>query len=171
MIEEACARAGRRGVKATSDQDAEDDGLPVPNPMEVGSIHTSAPEHSHPSESQSNGRAERDVEAIEDQILTCKAAFETRFKVRLASDHPAMAWLIEHAAYLLSKYQLGTDGRTRWGNLHGKETQERICEFGGCILWYVPKKIRAKLDTRWRYGFFLGRSMASDQNYMGMADG
>ena len=100
-----------------------------------------------------------------------KLAFETRYKVRLGSTHPLMLWLVEHASFLLSKFQLNTDGRTGWGRLHGRETRERICEFGECVLWYVPKRMRAKLDARWRHGVFLGRSMNSDSNFIGLRDG
>ena len=51
MLEEACARAGRRGVKVRSHADletdavAEDDGTP-------SEVHVAVPEHSHPGESQ-----------------------------------------------------------------------------------------------------------------------
>ena len=38
-------------------------------------------------------------------------------------------------------------------------------------MWFVPKKLRAKLDQRWRYGVFLGRSLSSDQNYVGLSSG
>ena len=31
--------------------------------------------------------------------------------------------------------------------------------------------MRAKLDVRWRYGTFLGRSLDTDQNFIGLADG
>ena len=35
----------------------------------------------------------------------------------------------------------------------------------------MPKKHRAKLDARWRYGVFLGRASNCDQNYVGLANG
>ena len=38
-------------------------------------------------------------------------------------------------------------------------------------MWFVPKKMRSKLEQRWRYGVFLGRSMSSDQNFVGLASG
>ena len=38
-------------------------------------------------------------------------------------------------------------------------------------MWFVPKKLRSKLDQRWRYGIFLGRSMSSDQHFVGLANG
>ena len=129
------------------------------------------PEHSHPGESQSDGKAERAVRAVIDQVRTMKLAFETRYKARLGSTHPIMLWLVEHASFLPSKIKVNTDGRTGWGRLHGRETKERICKFGECIRWYVPKRVRAKLDARWRHGLFLGRSMSSTSNFIGLRDG
>ena len=85
-----------------------------------------------------------------------KLSLETRVKGRIPNEHSVMAWLVEHAAYMLNRCRLGTDGRTAYGRLHGKESTARICEFGGRVLWFVPKKHRAKLDSRWRYGTFLG---------------
>ena len=98
-------------------------------------------------------------------------SLEMRVKGRLANDHPVMAWMVEHAAYVLNRCKLGTDGRTAYGRLHGKESLARLCEFGERILWFVPKKHRAKLDAKWRYGIFLGRAANCDQNFIGLADG
>ena len=84
------------------------------------------PEHSHPGESQSNGLAERAIREVVDHIRVLKLALETHLNVRIPSNHPVMAWLVEHAAYLLNRCQLGTDGRTPWGRLHGKEASEKM---------------------------------------------
>ena len=83
MTEEAWAASGRKGVKATSDEDADGnsiqhdvmvengklktDDLPssdaphVEKGLRVESTHTAAPEVSHPGESQSDGYAEKSV--------------------------------------------------------------------------------------------------------------
>ena len=181
MIQDACAMAGRKGVHVKGDDDTpvileagdsqtgelqEDE-----HPRAVESAHLAVPEHSHPGESQSNGIAERAVQDLVNHVRVLKLSLESNIKARLPAEHPIMAWLVEHAAYLLNRFVLGTDGRTAWGRLHGKECTERICEFGEKILWYVPKKQRAKLDVRWRHGLFLGRSMNSDQNFIGLPDG
>ena len=129
------------------------------------------PELSHPGESASNGLAERSVGEFMDQLRTLKTALEGRLKMRLSSNHPITHWLVEHTSYVLNKFSLGPDGHTPYGRLHGREGRERICEFGERVMWYVPKKLRAKLDQRWRYGVFLGRSMSSDQNFVGLASG
>ena len=164
MLQQACALAGRKGVHIKSDEDEETkDGVEL--------ARVAVPEHSHPGESQSNGLAEKAVRKVTDHIRTMKLALETRPNARLPNDHPVMSWLIEHAAYLLNRFQLSTDGRTAYGRLHGKEASERICDFAECVLWYVPKKHRAKLGARLRYGVFLGRSIGSDQNFIGLAVG
>ena len=180
MIQEACALSGRNGVqeKNVDEEVILDEGDSSTgelqsdlHPRQVERSHVAVPEHSHPGESQSNGIAERAIQDLVDHVRVLKLALETNLNVRLPCAHPIMAWLVEHAAYLLNRCQLGTDGRTPWGRLHGKEASEKICEFGERVLWYVPKKQRAKLDVRWRHGIFLGRSLNSDQNYIGLDDG
>ena len=164
LIQDACAMAGRNGVKihAVEDEAAE---------PEVDRARVAVPEHSHPGESQSNGLSERSVRALTDEVRTLKMSTEQRLKERLPNTHAVMSWLAEHAAYMLNRCNLGTDGRTAYGRLHGKESSAKLCEFAERILWYVPKKHRAKLDARWRYGVFLGRASNCDQNYIGLANG
>ena len=156
--------AGRNGVKvhAVEDEAAE---------PEVDKARVAVPEHSHPGESQSNGLSERSVRELIDEVRTLKMSTEQRLKERLPNTHAVMSWLIEHAAYMLNRCNLGTDGRTAYGRLHGKESTAKLCEFAERVLWYVPKKHRAKLDARWRYGVFLGRASNCDQNYIGLANG
>ena len=183
MFEQAIILSGRSG-KAFAEADNaekeaisvmeeldEDDGKLLPSPMESERILVAVPEHSMPGESQSNGIAERAVQQVEDHLRTLKTAYEARLKARIPMNHPVMHWMVEHASHLLSKYMIGPDGRTGYGRLHGKEVTERICEFGERILHYIPRKMRAKMDSRWKYGIFLGRSMHSDQNFVGLMDG
>ena len=196
MLEEVCALAGRRGIH----EPASSAETPVPEPPvthgdvvtlegslemeprfhdepytpkteDMPSSHTAAPEMTHPGESQSNGLAERSVGMWEDQFRTLKHALELRLKHRLPMSHPVTAWLVEHASWVLNKFHLDSNGRTAYGRLHGREGHERVCEFGERIMWFVPKKMRAKMDQRWRYGIFLGRSLSSDQNYVGLSSG
>ena len=146
--------------------------MEIDEPVLDVTSHIATPELSHPGESASNGLAERSAGEFMDQLRTLKTALENRLKIRLSSSRPVTHWLIEHTAYyVLNKFSLGSDGHTPYGRLHGREGHERICEFGEHIMWYVPKKLRSKLDQRWRYGVFLGRSMSSDQNFVGLNNG
>ena len=190
MMDEACSLSGRNGKrdmaiseseaiahtqlvegdKVIDDPDVADEPH-VENGPEISSTHTAAPELTHPGESQTNGLAERSVGIFEDHFRTIKAALEIKLKQRLPSAHPITAWIVEHTAWLLNKFHLGADARTAYGRLHGREGRERICEFGEVVMWFVPKKMRAKLDQRWRYGVFLGRALSSDQNFIGLKSG
>ena len=60
-------------------------------------------ENSAVGESQSNGKAEAAVQAVEDQIRVMKAALESRLSARIPSQHPVMKWMVEYAAVLLNK--------------------------------------------------------------------
>ena len=164
LLQDACAMAGRNSVKVQAVEDE------APDP-EVERAQVAVPEHSHPGESQSNGLAESSMKELIDEVRTLKMSTEHRIQGRLPNNHPAMSWLVEHAAYMLNRCKLDTDGRTAYGRLHGKESSAKLCEFAERILWYVPKKHRAKLDARWRYGLFLGRASNCDQNFVGLANG
>ena len=129
------------------------------------------PELTHPGESKTNGFAERSVRTLEEQTRTLLLALEAKLNMKVPASHPLLGWIVEHAAFTLNKYMLGRDGRTAFGRLHGKETRDHICELGEKVLWFVPAKLRAKLDQKWRYGIFLGRSLSSDQMFIGIAGG
>ena len=130
-----------------------------------------ASELSSVGESASNGLAERTVQSAEDMMRTLKLALESRMNTKLPVKHPVMYWLVEHSAAIMTKYHVGPDGTTGYAQLHGRECTEKLVEFGERIMFYVPKKIRAKLDPRWRYGIWLGRSINVDESYVATSDG
>ena len=113
LIQDACAMAGRNGVNVHAVEDeAVDPGFER--------ARIAVPEHSHPGESQSNGLAERSMKELIDQVGTLKKSTEYRLKNRLPNNHAVMAWLVEHAAYMLNRCKLDTDGRTAYRCMHGK---------------------------------------------------
>ena len=106
-------------------------------------------------------------------LATHKASLEARLGLSqpIPCSHPVIRWLVEHVAFILNRCQMDKHGRTPYGHLHGKDVKDHLCEFGETILWFVPKKTRAKLDHKWRYGTFLGRAMHTDANWVGLRDG
>ena len=156
---------------APIDDDEPDSPVDKPEHAEPAGPVTAVPELTHPGESASNGLAERSVETLEDYIRTLLTALQSHMKLPLNIHHPLASWVVKHASYCLNVVQLGRDGRTAYGRLHGREARMRICELGEKVLWYVHVKLRAKADQRWRYGCFLGRSLGSDQNFIGLANG
>ena len=63
LIQDACAMAGRNGVKVHAVEDE------APEP-EVQQAKIAVPEHSHPGESQSNGLAETSMKELIDEVRT-----------------------------------------------------------------------------------------------------
>ena len=69
-------------------------------------------------EGQSNGIVERAVGLVASQARTLKATLEHRIGVRVPSDARIFCWLVEFAAYLMNRCDIGSDGKTPLHRLH-----------------------------------------------------
>ncbi|MGB2167266.1 MAG: hypothetical protein ACPH3M_08550, partial [Candidatus Puniceispirillales bacterium] len=49
--------------------------------------------------------------------------------------HPAIPWIVEHAAVLLNRFEVGHDGKTALERNKGKKAKFLGIEFGEAILW------------------------------------
>ena len=78
------------------------------------------PEISSVGESQSNGRAERSVQQLQDLVRTYKSALESRLNWRVPTSHPIIHWMVEHAASVFNRYVTNSDGVTPYQLMHGQ---------------------------------------------------
>ena len=154
MVDEALRQCGKSG-------EASDD------PIMLQAI----PENSAVGASASNGRAERAVQTFEDLCRTYKSALETRINATVLCNLPVSGWSVEHVASNLNRYSVNPDGRTPYEDHYGKKAVHRLVEFGERVFDYVPKRLRSKLDNRWRLGTFLGVTSNSNENYIGTSNG
>ena len=150
MVDEALRRTGRSGIFES---------------------YESVPEYSAVGSSQSNGRAERAVQTVEDQLRTLKLALEARLNRRLPATHAVFRWLVEHVASLINKFKAHEDGQTAYQAMHGRRASDKVVEFREQVLFSVPKKLRSKLCRRWRVGTYLGVANASNEHYVGLQNG
>ena len=90
-------------------------------------------------ESQFNGVIERAVGLVTGQARTLKAALEHRKGTRVPPDARILCWLMEFAAFLMNRRDIGSDGKTPLQRLHGRRDNTPILEFGEKIL-YMPAK-------------------------------
>ena len=98
------------------------------------------PQNSAVGESQSNGRAERAVQRVEDHIRTLLGELESRLGQQPQPDQPALSWLVEYSAVLLNKYHVNdSTGRTAFESLHGSSASERLAHFGEGAFFLLPK--------------------------------
>ena len=150
MVENALARIGKSGTFEA---------------------YEAVPEYSAVGSSASNGRAERAVQTVEDQIRTLKSAIESRMKTRLPSDTPTFRWLVEHCVSIINRFKVHAEGTTSYEASHGKRCSDKVVEFGEQVLFSVPKRLRSKLCRRFRLGTYLGVVQSSNEHYVALANG
>ena len=165
--------SGYSHIAYRSDQE-----LPLRALFEAAFIHATrqgelqlVPEASSVGESQSNGKAESAVKHFEDKLRTYKSALETRLSHRIPSDSAMMKWMVEHVCSIHNRIVCNQDGRTPFEAIHGQRWRGKMVEFGEQVFYFVPKKLRAKLNLRWRLGTFLGNAQATNECYVGAQNG
>ena len=87
--------------------------------------------------SGSNGVIERAIQAIEDRIRTLKLALESRIGVGIPSEHDIAPWMIEYAATVINKGQVGEDGETSYERFKGKPAIS--------VVWNLQKEYCGKV--------------------------
>ena len=146
-------------------------GAALTNSGKAGEVTDAAPAHSAVGESQSNGVAERTVQQFEDLIRTLKAALEGHLGGRLPVEHAVTKWLVQHTASIYNRNATNAEGKSPYEHRHGRRSKGRTAEFWENVLYYEPKKLRAKLSLRWRVGIFLGTADRSNEAYIGTCSG
>ena len=76
----------------------------------------------------------------------------------IATESPLLPWLVRHCGWILSRYAVGADGRTRYSRLKGRECIAGTSIFGEAIWHKLPKTADlTKPDDRWRTAICLER--------------
>ena len=86
--------------------------------------------HPAPYDSKGNGSVENANRQVQGLIRTLKRCLEVRLKQRIPVDHPLMAWLVKHAAWVLTTRVRGKDGQTAYERLRGKPFARKSIGFG-----------------------------------------
>ena len=118
------------------------------------------PENSVTGDSASNGEAENANKLVQNQIRTMYDALKARFSpLEVPSDHPTLKWLIMFSGSLLTRFMVGSDGKTAFEREKGKRYKRALPEFGERIHFMPLKKSGSKLnklEPRLKDGIFLG---------------
>ena len=131
-------------------------------------------EHSPVAESAANGIAEKAVQQVEERVRVLKLGLQRRISSFVPTMHPIMTWLIQHAGDMLSKLEVGADGRTPYERLRGKRYRGEVVEFGSIVHYRVSGALqpgRGKLEPRWREGVWLGKRWESDEHLISTPEG
>ena len=87
-------------------------------------------ENSPVGSSMSNGIVERAIQSVQGMIRTIRSDIEGRWGVKIDATHSIWQWIAEHAGFLLTRFEVGRDGKTAYERLKGKSaksTRHGIC--------------------------------------------
>ena len=111
-----------------------------------------------------NGIIERAVGLVSGQARTLKAALKHRIGARVPPDARILCWLVEFAAYLMNRCDIGSDGKTPLQRQHRRRDNTPILEFGEWILYMPATPARGrKWEPRFHPGVFVGMLNSSSQ--------
>ncbi len=130
-------------------------------------------EQSPVGESASNGVVERAIQTVQGLLRTSKTALEEIWKGKIPDDHPVVPWMVEHAAVIMNKCEIGNDGKTAHERMKGNKGRLLGIEFGEGVLFRrkpVPGRM-AKLSSLWEDGVYLGHRAASGESIIGTKEG
>ena len=140
----------------------------------VASLRTSPTllEQSPKADSKANGRAERAVQKLQKKVRVLKIALEESIGLKLDVGHPVFAWLVEHAADVITKSEVGADGKTAWERLKTRPYGGSMLEFGCSVLVRIAQQpVGGDMSERWIEGTWLGKRFSSDEHVVALTSG
>ena len=87
------------------------------------------PQESLAYDSKSNEAIEKANQEVQGMVRSLKSAVEERLGIKIDPDSVVVPWLVRHAAAVLSRLKMGTDGKTAAERLKGKRFRREVCEF------------------------------------------
>ena len=119
--------------------------------------------------SASNGMVERGIRSVQGMVRVLRSALEDRIGAKIDGEHGIWPWLVEHAAFLLNRGEVGHDGKTAYERCKAKRGKMPGLELGEKVLWRrkpVGNQL-AKLTSLWEDGIFLGVKGSSGEFIIG----
>lgn len=114
--------------------------------------------------SQSMGKVENANRRIQDQIRVMILRLEDRVKIDITAESAILPWLVRHSAWILTKFDRNSSGRTAHQELRGKSYEGTVVEFGESIWWRDPATSQDKMEGRWLSGTWVGKLDKSDEH-------
>ena len=123
--------------------------------------------------SASNGVVERGIRSVQGMVRVLRSALEEKLGVKVDGGHSVWPWLVEYAAFLLNRGEVGHDGKTAYERCKAKRGKMPGLELGEKVLWRrrpVGNQL-AKLASLWEDGIFLGVKGSSGEFIVGDKQG
>ena len=87
----------------------------------------------------SNGNLERAIRKLKGLISTLRSGLEAEVGDNMNIDSPIILWLVRHAAYLITRSEIKSDGKTALHNMKGRKTTVVLTSFGETVLFKLPR--------------------------------
>lgn len=99
-------------------------------------------------------------------------ALESRYKdFKLKVSSVSYPWLVRHSAWQLTRFLVKADGKTPYERLKGREYKGEVVEPFETVHYKLAQDAKGKLDAQSAIGIWVGKSLQSDEHYVGTADG
>ena len=108
----------------------------------------------------SNGYAECAVREVKRMIRAILSDLESKLKSKIDPNHSMLTWIARHAAFLLTRFRIGDDGKSAYQRAVGREWRRPTVVFGEQILFKpvgaAGKKRSSPLEPRVAMGRYVG---------------
>ena len=113
---------------------------------------------------QSQGKIENANRVINGVCRAMWLSLEDLLREKLPSDSILIAWLIRHAAWCLTRFQVKNDGRTAFVRVFGKAYTSQVLPFGERVMYKYTSVPTGNLDQRWGHGIWVGKAPMTDEH-------
>jgi hypothetical protein len=125
-------------------------------------VLTNAPRYAHAA----MGAVERANQTMAGEVRVLRLSLQKHLGQRLPASHPLMAWVIRHAAWLLTRFTIRSSGHTPYETIRGQAYRSELVELGEPVYARRPadKEAADKLDARWESGFWVGKTETTEEH-------
>ena len=133
----------------------------------------SVPERSPVGEHPSNGDVERAIKTVAAQFRTMRDHIEHRIGSKIEHSNPILQWLIVGAASIISRYAVGSDGKTAYERVRNRKCSKAVAVTGEVVHF---REVRGegrtrKSEVQWRKGVWLGVDPRAGETLIGTSEG
>ena len=122
-------------------------------------------EHSPVADSQSNGFIERGIRSVEEMTRVILLDLSCRVRGSVSVHSPVFPWLVEHAADLLNKCHVASDGKSAYERLKKRPHRGELLPFGATVMFRIAGKVPGGVMTeRWHLGTWLGKRFHTEEH-------
>ena len=114
--------------------------------------------------SESNGKVERFHQATQGMSRSLVAQTEMSYDIKVGPDHFLAPWLVRHASFVNSRFLVHDNGKTSFEDHRGGGYKSELFIFAESVIVKENEKRKAKLESDWLCGLWVGRSSTTDEH-------